>query len=369
MKKVLTIIGIMTVMFSVKAQSFEKDYTYGFWSNWSIGGAPMMSKSINDNWTFGQGANVGIDIRFQKQVGQHWNLRLIGEIPGFMTSDTLQFDRYAKALVGFSWTPKNHFYTFLDAGLAAKAYNYGWLAVTADAGIGLKFDVYKHSTIFGELGVDAVADIKNDMTTDNAYVKVGYLYNFGITNVDRTILSQRKQLASETVVVVDNETEKRLRDCAEIEKILTNRIYSLEQHDSSLHSELSILKRENDSLVSVLKTFSENQINYYALPFSVQFDNDCFNIKTSEMTKIKAVANLMNSDTTISYTVSGFCDNTGSQEYNQKLSEKRAESVKYALMKYGVKEEQIVINGYGKDMPFGDSTQAINRRVSFYRNF
>ena len=88
-----------------------------------------------------------------------------------------------------------------------------------------------------------------------------------------------------------------------------------------------------------------------------------------EYAKIKAVASIMKNDTTVHYAVTGFCDKTGSQEYNQALSEKRAEAVKKALIKYGVKEEQITINGNGYDKPFSDGRLSVNRRVSFYRNF
>lgn len=369
MKKVLTIIFMMAVMFGVSAQTYENDYTYGFWSNWSIGGAPIFSKTIENNWAFGQGTNVGLDIRAQKQVAKHWDMRIIAEVPGFFTSDTMQFDRYAKGLIGFAWTPKNHFYVFADGGLGVKRDNYNWIALAADAGIGVKWDVCKHSRIFCEAGIDVVADMVKDMSADNAFVKVGYLYRFGLTKLDKDILSQRESVLGiynqDTIDVLNTKIEKYVSN----EKCLVDKIYILETHDSSLHAELSKVCQENDSLRDLILSMSERQINYYALPFSVQFDINSYIINSSEVAKIKAVANLMKSDTTVHYTVSGFCDNTGSQAYNQKLSEKRAEVVKYALMKYGVKEEQIEVNGHGKDMPFGDAAQAINRRVSFYRNF
>lgn len=369
MKKVLTIIFMMAVMFGVSAQTYENDYTYGFWSNWSIGGAPMFSKTIENNWAFGQGTNVGLDIRAQKQLAKHWDMRIIAEVPGFFSSDTMQFDRYAKGLIGFAWVPKNHFYVFADGGLGVKRDAYNWMALAADAGIGLKWDVCEHSRIFCEAGMDVVADMKNDMSTDNAFVKVGYLYKFGLTKIDREILAQRALIKGEYNQDTIDVLNKKIRTCVEAEKLLVEKISILEMHDSSLHAELAYVRHENDSLRNVLQSLTDNQINYYALPFSVQFDNDSYVIKSSEVAKIKAVANLMKSDTTVHYTVSGFCDNTGSQAYNQKLSEKRADAVKNALMKYGVKEEQIEVNGHGKDMPFGDAAQAINRRVSFYRNF
>lgn len=372
MKKIFILFALLVVAMGVSAQqNFEKDYTYGFWSNWSVGGSVMYTKTIDNNWKFGQGSNIGFDIRATKQLGQHWNMRIIGEIPGLLTSDTNNFDRYAKAMVGFAWKPANHFYVFADGGIAAKAYSYGWLALAADAGIGVEYDVCKHSTIFGELGMDVVADFKNDLATDNAFAKIGWKYNFGITDIDKMILEQRHQLAEykaiESTYNIDS-INNCLNECHLNEVKLIKKIEMLENHDYNLTEELAKMSHANDSLASIINSIREDQTNYYALPFSVLFDVDSYTIKTSERNKIKAVASIMMDDTTITYSVTGFCDNTGAQEYNQKLSEKRAEAVKNALMKYGVKEEQITISGNGFDKPFSDGMLDVNRRVSFYRN-
>ncbi len=49
--------------------------------------------------------------------------------------------------------------------------------------------------------------------------------------------------------------------------------------------------------------------------------------------------------------VSGHTDRIGSAQYNQKLSEKRAEAVKAYLVTKGIKAEQIETYGYGKTQP------------------
>jgi len=66
-------------------------------------------------------------------------------------------------------------------------------------------------------------------------------------------------------------------------------------------------------------------------------------------------------------TVTGYTDSTGSDKYNQKLSEKRADSVKAHLVKKGVAADRIVTKGMGKANPVGDNKtkagRAQNRRV------
>lgn len=372
MKKIFTLIALVAMAFGVNAQNFENDYTYGFWSNWSAGAGIQYSKNFTNHWAFGEGSNIGFELRAQKQLGQHWDMRIIGNIPGFLTSDTNQFDRYATGLIGFSWTPWNYFYVFADGGIAVKRDSYNWLALAADAGIGAKFNVCKSSTLYAEFGLDCVADITTNMTYNNVFVKFGWMHRFGLTKIDEEILAQRQLVISQKSDYVARNCDSIancLTECRNNELELIKRIEILEQHDVLLTERLGVVTKENDSLINVIASFHENQTNYYALPFSVLFDNDSYTINESEYGKIKAVASIMKDDTTIHYTVTGFCDKTGSQEYNQKLSERRAEAVKKALMKYGVKEEQITISGNGYDKPFSDGKLAVNRRVSFYRNF
>ena len=65
--------------------------------------------------------------------------------------------------------------------------------------------------------------------------------------------------------------------------------------------------------------------------------------------------------------VSGHTDDVGSQEFNLKLSQRRAESVRGYLAERGVDEQRLVAEGYGEFQPIADNaTEAgreLNRRV------
>jgi outer membrane protein OmpA-like peptidoglycan-associated protein len=67
--------------------------------------------------------------------------------------------------------------------------------------------------------------------------------------------------------------------------------------------------------------------------------------------------------------VEGHTDNTGSADLNKKLSQKRAESVKAALVSRGVVAKRIVSKGFGMERPMGPNTtdegREKNRRVEF----
>jgi outer membrane protein OmpA-like peptidoglycan-associated protein len=65
--------------------------------------------------------------------------------------------------------------------------------------------------------------------------------------------------------------------------------------------------------------------------------------------------------------VEGHTDNTGSPEYNQKLSEERALSVKSSLVENGIADHRILIKGHGQMQPIADNStkegRKKNRRV------
>jgi outer membrane protein OmpA-like peptidoglycan-associated protein len=65
--------------------------------------------------------------------------------------------------------------------------------------------------------------------------------------------------------------------------------------------------------------------------------------------------------------VEGHTDNTGSEAFNQKLSEKRAENVMHYLVKQGIPLERLKAVGYGLTRPVADNAtregRQKNRRV------
>ncbi|MBM4367393.1 MAG: OmpA family protein, partial [Deltaproteobacteria bacterium] len=67
--------------------------------------------------------------------------------------------------------------------------------------------------------------------------------------------------------------------------------------------------------------------------------------------------------------VQGHTDDQGAEDYNQKLSQSRAEAVRDYLVKSGIAGDRLVARGYGESQPLqpGTSEEAreVNRRVAF----
>lgn len=67
-------------------------------------------------------------------------------------------------------------------------------------------------------------------------------------------------------------------------------------------------------------------------------------------------------------TLEGHTDNTGSEAYNQTLSERRADAVARAVHAVGIPLENLVRRGFGSSRPVADNARregrALNRRVT-----
>ena len=85
------------------------------------------------------------------------------------------------------------------------------------------------------------------------------------------------------------------------------------------------------------------------------------------MRTLQKVADFMKQYPERKLVVEGFTDATGGDAYNMELSERRAESVRNALVGMGVDASRVVSRGYGKGYPVAtNETQAgrqLNRRV------
>ncbi len=92
------------------------------------------------------------------------------------------------------------------------------------------------------------------------------------------------------------------------------------------------------------------------------FDLDSSTLKPGAYSEIDRVSNVLNNYPQTTIRVEGHTDSSGSKDYNQRLSEKRVEAVKSALIQRGVDPRRIQAVGYGESQPIS-SNNAMNRRV------
>ncbi|TWH76863.1 OOP family OmpA-OmpF porin [Azomonas agilis] len=100
----------------------------------------------------------------------------------------------------------------------------------------------------------------------------------------------------------------------------------------------------------------------------VKFDFDKAVVRRESYRDIEDLANFMKQYPTTTTVVEGHTDSVGTDQYNQRLSERRAQAVRRVLVdQYGVASNRVDSVGYGESRPVADNaTEAgrqINRRV------
>ncbi len=94
----------------------------------------------------------------------------------------------------------------------------------------------------------------------------------------------------------------------------------------------------------------------------ILFDVNSYQLKDASKENIAELSEILQKyeDTNIMF--SGYTDNTGSEEYNQKLSEDRAKAVAEYAAFTGVDGERMTIIGYGESDPVADNSTASGRQ-------
>jgi outer membrane protein OmpA-like peptidoglycan-associated protein len=88
-------------------------------------------------------------------------------------------------------------------------------------------------------------------------------------------------------------------------------------------------------------------------------------LKTGGMHNVQKLADFLKEYPKHKVLIEGYTDSTGSAEYNQKLSERRANSVQAALVnEMGISTDRITARGYGKEFPVADNNSASNRQMN-----
>ncbi|MFT4021009.1 MAG: OmpA family protein [Acinetobacter sp.] len=111
---------------------------------------------------------------------------------------------------------------------------------------------------------------------------------------------------------------------------------------------------------------TENSVQLI-MPGGVTFDTNKYNIKPNFYSTLNKVAQTLAEDNQSRILVTGYTDSTGTHDYNQTLSENRAQSVKSYLVGKGVSSSRIDAEGQAEANPIADNSTASgreqNRRV------
>jgi OOP family OmpA-OmpF porin len=104
------------------------------------------------------------------------------------------------------------------------------------------------------------------------------------------------------------------------------------------------------------------------LTLHVNFDFDKANIRSADIAELRKAVDFVKKYPGYKISIEGHTDNIGTEQYNQRLSERRAAAVRDYLLKQGVADgARIKSAGYGKSKPIADNEteegRFQNRRV------
>jgi len=96
----------------------------------------------------------------------------------------------------------------------------------------------------------------------------------------------------------------------------------------------------------------------------VLFDTGKYTLKSPAELALAKISGIIISHPGLNLQIEGYTDSTGSADYNQKLSEQRANTVRDFLMKQGLNTQNMTAVGYGLNFPVAPNDTAAGRKLN-----
>ena len=160
------------------------------------------------------------------------------------------------------------------------------------------------------------------------------------------------------IIIIDNETQDTILSKVTpgnfILPLQTNRNYniSISAENYLFHSE-NILFNDTIPAEEQSVTIKLNKIKPGSKTTlrNVFFDFDKSTIRKESHVELDGLLKLLKENTTLKVGIYGHTDNKGGKDYNQKLSQERAESVVSYLIKNGISAQRLEAKGFGETQP------------------
>jgi len=191
--------------------------------------------------------------------------------------------------------------------------------------------------------------------------------NIILKNKENEIKSKERQIKSK-----EQEVRNKEQESAEKERSLEMARVEIEKarnETEQAKNETEQVKAQNAQLIKELSELNGKQTDRGIVLTlgDVLFATGKADLSLSANASIDKLAQFLLNHPNRNLSIEGHTDNVGSDSYNDALSERRAESVKRALVDKGVGTERITTKGLGKRSPVASNATAqgrqLNRRV------
>lgn len=175
---------------------------------------------------------------------------------------------------------------------------------------------------------------------------------------ERATADARAQ-AERTKIDADRAAERSARDKADAaaasEQALKTAAENADREKKDLRSklvaQLNLFLDTRDSARGLIVNMSD-----------VLFDSGQFSLKAGAREKLAKISGIVLAYPTLKLEVEGYTDSVGSDDFNMKLSENRAVSVRDFMVQEGVVTSSISSRGFGKTMPVATNDTAAGRK-------
>jgi outer membrane protein OmpA-like peptidoglycan-associated protein len=171
---------------------------------------------------------------------------------------------------------------------------------------------------------------------------------------------QEAQLAQDTLAL-----EERRAELAKRRAALIAREQDLAESGATRRSRRESTQSVDQSLANL--GARESDRGFVLTLSDIQFQRDESELTAETMRKLYPLATLLKDESGRTIIIEGYTDSTGDENYNQRLSERRASAVRDFLISAGIDPQRISVRGYGEEHPIAsndtDSGRRENRRV------
>ncbi len=114
------------------------------------------------------------------------------------------------------------------------------------------------------------------------------------------------------------------------------------------------------------KTIALNKVRKgeFMRMYNVFYDTDSWELLESSMPELRHLLEFLRINNNVVIEIGGHTDSDGSDDHNQKLSEKRAGSVREFLIRMGIDGKRIFTHGYGEASPVADNITPAGKRLN-----
>jgi outer membrane protein OmpA-like peptidoglycan-associated protein len=170
---------------------------------------------------------------------------------------------------------------------------------------------------------------------------------------DRAAAQQQLQAAQQQQQVLSAQTEQARLQAQQADQARMQAVQQSEQQRQRLLTQLNQVLQTRDTARGLIVNMSD-----------VLFDLNKATLRPGAKLRLAKVAGIILAYPDLRLEIDGFTDNTGTPQYNQALSEKRAAAVQDFLVSQAVTSGNVNIKGFGQQNPVATNATAAGRQMN-----